>query len=83
MDDGVELFRGGLGVCHQRHLHRREGDDHLHVDEHDHRQRRPQFREPLLTRNLALVEKLKEIGARLGFKHLSTEEDEEKLGHDL
>ncbi|MEQ1862719.1 MAG: GAF domain-containing protein [Chthoniobacteraceae bacterium] len=26
---------------------------------------------------------LMEIAARLGFKHLSTEEDEEKLGHDL
>lgn len=32
----------------------------------DHRQRRPQFQEPLLTRNLALVERLREIGARYG-----------------
>lgn len=32
----------------------------------DHRQRRPQFQEPLLTRNLALVDKLREVGARYG-----------------
>ncbi len=32
----------------------------------DHRQKRPQFQEPLLTRNLALVERLREIGARHG-----------------
>lgn len=32
----------------------------------DHRQRRPQFQEPLLTRNLALVECLREIGGRYG-----------------
>ena len=32
----------------------------------DHRQRRPQFQEPLLTRNLGLVEKLREVGSRHG-----------------
>jgi aryl-alcohol dehydrogenase-like predicted oxidoreductase len=32
----------------------------------DHRQRRPQFQEPLLSRNLRLVELLREIGARHG-----------------
>jgi len=32
----------------------------------DHRARRPQFQEPLLGRNLQLVEKLREIGARHG-----------------
>jgi aryl-alcohol dehydrogenase-like predicted oxidoreductase len=32
----------------------------------DHRQRRPHFQEPLLTRNLALVELLREIGAGHG-----------------
>ena len=32
----------------------------------DFRQRTPHFQEPLLTRNLALVEKLREIGARHG-----------------
>jgi aryl-alcohol dehydrogenase-like predicted oxidoreductase len=32
----------------------------------DHRQRRPQFQEPLLTRNLALVEKLRAVAARHG-----------------
>lgn len=32
----------------------------------DHRQRRPHFQEPLLTRNLALVELLREIGAAHG-----------------
>jgi aryl-alcohol dehydrogenase-like predicted oxidoreductase len=32
----------------------------------DHRQRRPQFQEPLLTRNLGLVEILREIGRRHG-----------------
>jgi len=32
----------------------------------DHRQRRPQFQEPLLTRNLALVEVLRGIGERHG-----------------
>jgi aryl-alcohol dehydrogenase-like predicted oxidoreductase len=32
----------------------------------DHRQRRPHFQEPLLSRNLALVELLREIGARHG-----------------
>ena len=32
----------------------------------DHRQRRPQFQEPLLSRNLALVELLRAIGSRHG-----------------
>jgi aryl-alcohol dehydrogenase-like predicted oxidoreductase len=32
----------------------------------DHRQRRPQFQQPLLTRNLALVEKLRAVAARHG-----------------
>ena len=32
----------------------------------DHRRRRPHFQEPLLSRNLALVEKLRGIGARHG-----------------
>lgn len=32
----------------------------------DHRSRNPEFREPLLSKNLELVEKLKEIGARHG-----------------
>jgi aryl-alcohol dehydrogenase-like predicted oxidoreductase len=32
----------------------------------DHRRRRPHFQEPLLTRNLALVELLREIGAGHG-----------------
>lgn len=32
----------------------------------DHRRRRPQFQEPQLSRNLALVEKLRQIGARHG-----------------
>ncbi len=36
------------------------------LDADDHRKRRPQFQEPLLTRNLALVEKLREVGARHG-----------------
>ena len=32
----------------------------------DYRQRTPNFKEPLLTRNLAIVELLREIGARHG-----------------
>jgi aryl-alcohol dehydrogenase-like predicted oxidoreductase len=32
----------------------------------DHRQRRPQFQEPLLSRNLALVDALRRVGARHG-----------------
>ncbi|MBI5283093.1 MAG: aldo/keto reductase [Candidatus Solibacter usitatus] len=36
------------------------------MDPDDHRQRRPQFQEPLLSRNLALVELLREIGGRHG-----------------
>ena len=32
----------------------------------DHRARRPHFQEPLLSRNLELAEKLREIGARHG-----------------
>ncbi|MBI4890956.1 MAG: aldo/keto reductase [Acidobacteria bacterium] len=36
------------------------------LDDDDHRKRRPQFQEPLLTRNLALVERLRAVGARHG-----------------
>ncbi|MBI5083726.1 MAG: aldo/keto reductase [Acidobacteria bacterium] len=36
------------------------------MDPDDHRQRRPHFQEPLLSRNLALVELLRAIGARHG-----------------